>query len=176
LYAQEAVLELDPAQTHIEFTLDCVLQTVHGTFKLKSGTIRFDPATGKASGLVVVDVTSGNSDGGSQDREMHKRILESWKYPEATFTPVRLYGRVEAHGESPVQLYGIFKLHGAEHELTLATMVRMGGDQMTASTHAVIPYVEWGLKNPSTLFIHARDTVAIDIKAVGHLTMPAAHQ
>jgi len=142
LHAQEAVLELDPAQTHIEFTLADVLHTVHGTFNLKSGTIRFDPATGKASGLVVVDVTSGNSGSGSRDHKMHKDILESRKYPEATFTPVRVTGRVEAQGESPVQLKGIFKLHGNEHELTLATTVRMGRDQLTASTHFVIPYVE----------------------------------
>ena len=176
LHAQEAVLELDPAQTHIEFTLGAVLHTVHGTFKLKSGTIRFDPATGKAGGLVVVDVTSGNSDSPSRDRKMHKDILESRKYPEATFTPVRINGRLEAQGESPVQLNGIFKLHGNEHEITLATTVRIAGDQLTASTHFVIPYVEWGLKNPSTLFLRVGDTVAIDIEAVGRLTMPAAQQ
>jgi polyisoprenoid-binding protein YceI len=76
LHAQEAVLELDPAQTHIEFTLAGALNTVHGTFKLKSGTIRFDPATGKAGGLVV-GVTSGNSGGGSRDHKMHKDVLAS---------------------------------------------------------------------------------------------------
>ena len=170
------MLELDPAQTHIEFTLAAALHTVHGTFKLKSGTIRFDPATGKASGLVVVDVTSGKSDSGSRDHKMHKDILESRKYPEAIFTPVRVYGRVEAQGESPVQLDGIFKLHGAEHELMLATTVRIGGDKLTASTHFVIPYVEWGLKDPSTLFLRVSDKVDIDIKVAGRLTMPAAQQ
>ena len=60
--------------------------------------------------------------------------------------------------------------------IELATTVRMDGDQLTASTHFVIPYVEWGLKNPSTLFLHVGDKVAIDIKAVGRLTMPAAQQ
>jgi polyisoprenoid-binding protein YceI len=170
------VLELDPVQTHIEFTLDGVLQTVHGTFELKSGTIRFDPATGKAGGLVVVDATTGKSDSVRRDHKMHKDILESRKYPEATFTPVRVNGRVEAQGESPVQLDGIFKLHGAEHELMLATTVRIGGDKLTASTHFVIPYVEWGLENPSTLFLRVGDKVSIDIEAVGRITMPAAPQ
>jgi polyisoprenoid-binding protein YceI len=176
LLAQEAVLELDPAQTHIEFTLADVLHTVHGTFKLKSGTIRFDPTTGKAGGLVVVDVTSGNSGSGSRDHKMHKDILESRKYPEATFTPVRVIGRVEAQGDSPIELSGIFKLHGKEHELTLATTVRRGGDQLTASAHLVIPYVDWGLKNPSTLFLRVASQVEIDIKTVGRITMPAAPQ
>ena len=176
LSAQEAVLELDPTQTHIEFILADFLHSVHGTFKLKSGTIRFDPATGKAGGLVVVDVTSGESGNGSRDHKMHKDILESRKYPEATFTPVRVTGRLEAQGDSPIDLSGIFKLHGKEHELTLATTVRRGGDQLTASTHLEIPYVDWGLKDPSTLFLRVDSQVEIDIKTVGRITMPAAPQ
>jgi len=176
LLAQEAVLELDPAQTHIEFTLSDFLHSVHGTFKLKSGTIRFDPVTGKAGGLVVVDVTSGESGNGSRDRKMHKDILESLKYPEATFAPARVTGRIETQGDSPLELSGIFKLHGREHEVTLATTVRRGGDQLTASTHLEIPYVDWGLKDPSTLFLRVDSQVEIDIKTVGRITMPAAPQ
>ena len=34
--AQETVLELDPAQTQVSFTLGDVLHTVHGTFKLET--------------------------------------------------------------------------------------------------------------------------------------------
>jgi polyisoprenoid-binding protein YceI len=176
LPAQQAVLELDPTQTRIEFTLTGVLSTVQGTFKLKSGTIRFDPLTGQASGLVVVDVTSGESDNPGRDRKMHKDVLESQKYPEATFTPVRVFGRLEAQEQSPVQLSGIFKLRGNEHEITLATTARRDGDQLTASAHLVIPYVEWRLKNPSTLFIHVGNTVAIDIRTVGRITLPPAPQ
>jgi polyisoprenoid-binding protein YceI len=174
--AQEAVLELDSAQTHIGFTLNGVLTTVQGTFKLKSGTIRFDPTTGKAGGLVVIDVTSGESDRPDRDRKMHKDVLESRKYPEATFTPGRIFGRLEAQGDSPIELDGIFKLHGKEHDLALATMVRKDRDQLTASARFVIPYVEWGLKNPSTLFIHVGNTVEIDVETVGRITLPGAPQ
>lgn len=71
--AQEAVLELNPAQTQVSFTLGNVLHTVHGTFKLKQGTVKFDPATGHASGLVVVDATSGDSGSHARDHKMHKR-------------------------------------------------------------------------------------------------------
>lgn len=174
LYAQEAVLELDPAQTHIEFTLAQVLHPVHGSFKLKNGTIRFDPATGEASGLVVVDVASGESGSSSRDRKMHKDVLESRKYPEATFTPLRVVGRLDAQGESPLQLSGIFNLHGKDHDLMLATTVRREGDQLTASTHLLIPYVDWGLKNPSSLFLRVGSQVEIDVKAVGRITVPTA--
>src|ERR1700726_2362031 len=58
LCAQELTLELDPANTKVEFTLSDVLHTVHGTFVLKSGLIHFNPSSGSPSGLVVVDVKS----------------------------------------------------------------------------------------------------------------------
>jgi len=169
-------LELDPAQTHIEFTVPDVLRTVHGTFKLKSGTIRFKPATGEASGLVVMDVASGESDNVSLDRKMHKEVLESRKYPEATFTPMEVVGRLEPQGESPLQLSGIFKLHGKEHDLNLATTVSRSGDQFTASTHFLIPYVDWGLKNPSSLFLRVGSQVEIYVKAAGRITLPTARR
>jgi polyisoprenoid-binding protein YceI len=174
LQAQEAVLGLDPAQTQIEFTLAGVSNTVHGTFKLKCGTIPFDPATGKASGLVLVDLTSGDSDNPGLDRKMRKDVLESRKYPEATFTPVRVFGRLETQGESAVQLNGMLKLHGNEHELTLATAARRDGDRLTASAHLVIPYVDWRLNNPSSLFLRVGEQVEIDIRTLGRLTMPPA--
>ena len=90
--AQETVFQLDPAKTEVAFTLTDPLHTVHGTFKLKSGTIRFNPTTGEAGGKVVVDATSGASGNGSRDRKMHKEVLESPKYSEITLTPVRFKG------------------------------------------------------------------------------------
>src|SRR5579863_9012986 len=70
--AQNAVLELDPAQSQVSFTLGDILHTVHGNFKLKRGTVKFDLTTGHASGLVIVDATSGDSGSHARDRKMHK--------------------------------------------------------------------------------------------------------
>jgi polyisoprenoid-binding protein YceI len=173
--AQEAVFELDPAQTHVNFTLGDVLHTVHGTFKLKRGTIKFDPATGHASGLVVVDATSGDSGGRARDHKMHKDILESAKYPEITFTPEQVQGQVLPQGDFKVQVLGTFTMHGSGHPLTLVVQAHLAGEQLTADTHFTIPYVSWGLKNPSTLFLRVNDTVDIAIQAVGQIRLAAAH-
>lgn len=169
LRAQEMTLELDPANSKIDFTLEATLHTVHGTFALKSGTIHFNPATGAASGLVVVDATSGDSGNKSRDHKMHKEILESQRYPEATFTPTRFSGTLASQGDSTVQVEGIFRLHGSDHAITLTVPAQVTGNGLTARMHVVIPYIEWGLKNPSTLFLHVSNKVAIDITAVGHL-------
>jgi len=167
--ADEIVLELSPAHTEITFTLPDVLHTVHGTFQLKSGIVRFDPATGAASGAVVVDVTSGASGSPARDRKMHKEILESGRFPEAVFTPTRVEGRFSAEGIAEVQVHGLFKIHGGEHEMIFQTSVETKGDQLVANMHAVLPYVQWGMKNPSSFILRVSDKVQLDIRATGHI-------
>ena len=63
---------------------------------------------------------------------------------------------------------------GVGHELVLQTRVHRTGDQLTASTHFVVPYVAWGMKNPSTLFLKVSDTVEIDLSASGSVTTSTA--
>src|SRR5271155_3775001 len=94
----ETVIELDPSKTEIDFTLHDMIHKVHGSFQLKRGTLRFDPDTGKASGEIVVDVTSGETGGRFRDRRMHKEVLESEKYPEAIFAPDYVTGKLEPQG------------------------------------------------------------------------------
>jgi polyisoprenoid-binding protein YceI len=174
LLAQDMTLELDPANTRIEFTLGATLHSVHGTFALKSGTIQFNPSTGSAKGLVVVDATSGNSGNEGRDHKMHQEILESERYPEITFMPSKLSGKVALQGESSVQVDGIFKLHGTDHPLTLTLLAQATGNSLTARTHIVIPYIAWGLKNPSTFLLHVNDKVEIDVTAVARvLSVPS---
>src|ERR1700686_758994 len=75
----EIVLTLDPARSTVHWTVDSSLHTIHGTFALKSGTLHFDPETGKAGGEIVVAATSGESGSNSRDARMHKEILEDRK-------------------------------------------------------------------------------------------------
>jgi polyisoprenoid-binding protein YceI len=165
-------VQLEPATTHISFTLGDVLHTVHGTFQLKSGTVHFNPATGAASGLVVVDTTSGDTGSKGRDKKMHKEILESAKYPEATFTPDKVSGHFDPAGSSRLQVSGIFRLHGADHPVTLTFPIQVNGNSVAMSTHMVVPYVRWGLKNPSTFILRVSDKLDLDINATGRLVEP----
>ena len=174
LHAQEMTLQLDPANTKIEFTLSATLHTVHGSFILKRGTIDFNPETGSAGGLVVVDTTSANTGNDGRDRKMHKEVLESQRFPEASFTPTKLTGKLDPHGDSEVHVEGIFRLHGSDHPITLTAPVQVKGTTVNIKTHIVVPYVAWGMKNPSTLFLHVGDSVDVDITASGQLTRKEA--
>jgi polyisoprenoid-binding protein YceI len=174
LSAQELTLQLDPAHTAIRFTLGDVLHTVNGSFKLKSGTIHFNPATGAASGLVVVDVTSGDTGSKARDRKMHKEILESAKYPEATFTPTKVSGPPGLNDHETLEVSGTFNLHGADHAVTLTFPIAVNGPSLTTHSRMVIPYVAWGLKNPSTFILRVNDKLDLDIDATGRLLQTSA--
>jgi len=170
---EDIAFELDQAQTEIKFTLADVLHTVHGAFQMRGGSIRFDPATGKATGEITVNVASGNTGGGARDRKMHKDVLESSRFPDAVFTPTFVEGHFEPQGSSDLQLNGSFQVHGVSHELTLRAHVEASGDKVTATLHCDLPYTQWGIRNPSTLFLRVSDKVQLDIHAAGRRV--AAH-
>jgi len=160
---QELALDLDPTRTTVQFKLEATLHTVHGSFKVQRGAIRIDPATGKIAGEVVVDAGSGESGNAGRDRRMHEGVLESARYREIVFAPDHVEGAVAAQGVSHVQVHGILRLHGAAHEITVPVRVQIAGGQLTAAAHFAVPYVKWGLKNPSSLLLHVSDKVEIDV-------------
>ena len=170
--AQDAMVNFDPATTQVTFTLAATLHTVHGVFKLKSGQIHFDPQTGKAGGAIVLDATSANTDNASRDSKMHAEILESAKFPEITFIPTQVTGPLAdllaGKGTAQLQLAGIFRLHGQDHAMIIPVSVSpasasAASGQFQASTKFDVPYVKWGLKNPSTFVLRVSDTVSLEI-------------
>lgn len=169
LQAEEMTLELDPAGCSIHFSLSASLHTVHGSFQVKSGSIHFDPATGTASGTITADATSANTGNTSRDRKMHTQVLESRKYPEITFSPSKVSGALAGQGNSTVQLEGVFRLHGDDHPMVLTVPVQIVGNTVSATTRFIIPYVAWGLKNPSTFLLHVSDKVQVDVTIAGHV-------
>ena len=172
-FAQQGALELDPAGTAVHFTLRTNLHTVHGTFRLKSGKVSFDPLTGKASGLLVVDAASGESGNSGRDAKMHREILESQKYPEITFAPLEVDGSVLMQGDAQVQVKGTFRLHGRDHEMIIPVDLRISGPDLTLDANFSVPYISWGLKNPSTFILRASDTVQVSVHAAGQWTRDA---
>jgi polyisoprenoid-binding protein YceI len=167
--AQESTVQIEPARTKIEFSLSGNFHTVHGKFGLKSSAIRFDPTTGKMEGAIVVDATSGESGNGSRDGRMHREILESAKFPEIVFTPVHITGAVAAEGASKVEVSGRFRLHGQDHDVTLPVEIKSSGGDLQISAHIDLPYVQWGMKNPSNFFLRVSDKVEIEIQAAGRV-------
>lgn len=174
LRAQEIRLHCEPAKSQANWTLSDPLHTVKGDFKLKSCDIKYDPGSRQAAGEIVFDATSGKSGNGSRDHKMHKDVLESGKYPEIRFRPDHVEGSLATQGVSTVQVHGMFGIHGAEHEMTIPVEMKFEAGQWTATAKFVVPYVQWGMKNPSVLFLHVGDSVDIDFQGAGSVASEAS--
>lgn len=168
--ASEIVLSLDPAQSRVHWTVDSALHTVHGTFALKSGTIHFDPVTGKAGGEVIIYAPSGESGNGSRDKRMHREILETAKYPDVTFRAAHVEGTVSQSGASDVKLSGTFSIHGADHPLTAQVHADLTGDHWSGTSRFAVPYVQWGIKDPSNFLLKVQPVVNVELEMVGTVT------
>jgi polyisoprenoid-binding protein YceI len=165
----EIVLTLDPAQSKVHWTVDSTLHTVHGTFTLKSGTVHFDPETGKAGGEIVVYAPSGESGNGSRDRRMHKEILETAKYPDVVFRPTQVEGKVGQSGVSDVKLGGVFSIHGADHDLTALVHAELTGDRWRGTSKFEVPYVKWGIKDPSNFLLRVKPVANVELEMSGEV-------
>ncbi len=76
-------LVLDTQATKVRFELGATLHTVRGSFAVREGSVRFDPASGAMEGRVVIDAASGETGNGKRDENMHAWVLESDRYPRS---------------------------------------------------------------------------------------------
>jgi polyisoprenoid-binding protein YceI len=166
----EVVLTLDPAHSTLHWMVDTTLHTVHGTFALKRGAVHFDRKTGKAGGEIVVAASSGESGNGSRDGRMHEEILETAKYPEMVFRPMQVEGKVLEPGASDVKLHGILSIHGADHDLTAVAHAELMGNRWTGPAKFDVPYVQWGIKDPSNFLLKVKPVVNVELEMSGEVT------
>jgi polyisoprenoid-binding protein YceI len=169
LPAQAIGIALDPATTAIHWTLVTNTHTVHGTFKLKSGAVRLDLATEGATGLIVVDAASGESGSSARDARMQKEILESAKYPTIAFKPTRIE-KFDVIGTQSIAVAGVMTLHGQDHPMVMTVDLKPNGKALEVTTHFAVPFVEWGIKDPSTFVFRTEKKVEIEIQGTATVT------
>jgi len=167
--AQQHVVRLDPAASAVEFTLDSVLHKVHGTAKFARGEMAWDTVTGLASGELVIDARSFASGNGSRDAKMHKEVLESSRYPDIVLALQRLEGAFPASGKASLVAVGEVRIHGSLHAVRWPIEVTNQDGRVTAHAQISVPFIEWGLEDPSVLFIRVARQVQLTIDAAGSL-------
>lgn len=174
-FGQSETFTADPAQSTVGFTLTDVLHTVHGTFQLQSGVVQFDPSTRRMSGLMTVAAGSGSSGDKTRDTRMTKQYLDAPQFGVATFSPKHFEGSIAAAGDSTIQVSGTFTLRGSPHEIVIPMQLHIEGPACKATTQFRIPYVDWGIKDPSLAFIRVNKYVDMDIAMAGMISAgPAA--
>lgn len=168
-HAEQRVLVLDPAASKVSFTLAATGHSVEGTMAVKSGRVSFDPATGAASGEIVLDLKSAQTGSDGRDKDMHEKVLETGKYPTAVFRAEKVRGTLAPSGPSQLTLDGTLAFHGGDHKMTLAAQVDVQNGRVKADAQFPIPYVQWGLHDPSVFVLRVAKVVEVKVHAVGTL-------
>jgi len=166
-HAEQRVLVLDPQATQVSFVLQATGHDVEGALGLKAGRIAFDPASGAASGEIAIDLKSAATGNKSRDNQMQKDVLETDSYPLAVFRAEKLRGSVPESGSGQITLDGTLSLHGSEHKVSLLAKVEVQGGRLKAETEIPIPFVEWGLHDPSILMLRVAKVVSVKVLARG---------
>lgn len=170
--AEERVLTLDPEASSVTFTLSAIMHKVEGRFRIVSGEIRFDPATGAAAGEVVIDAASGDTGNGRRDRRMHRETLDSEKWSRIVLRPTAFSGDLGTNGGG-VMLSGELEAHGHRRSVDIPTWVDGIEDgRLRASGGFTMPYTAWGIPDPSGFFLRVSDSVEIHLEIVGDLSTP----
>ena len=129
--------------------------------------IHVDPDSGKASGEVVVLATSGESGNSTRDEKLHADILEVGTYPDVIFRPSQVEGKFSSSGGSDLKLHGTFVLHGSPHEIVVPVHAEMFVGSWKGSGKFAVPYIQWGLKNPSNFLLKVQPVVNVDVDLAG---------
>ena len=170
MFAQQQIFNASPSACDVAFALVGSGHEVKGTFHVQSGTIQFDRSSPKMSGLIVVSAASGDSGDKGRDKKMHADVLEAEHYADVTFAPQSYQGTIAPSGDSTIQVTGTFTLHGTPHDLTVPMQVRIEGSALNAKGKFVVPYVKWGLKDPSIFILKVAKDVQIDLALSGTLS------
>jgi polyisoprenoid-binding protein YceI len=168
--AQHQTFTVNPDATEVKMKVNATHEVVNGTFHIQSGSINFDLTASYISGIVIVAAGSGKTGNDSRDKKMNKDILKVDQFATVSFAPKAYNGRIAASGDSTIQVSGVFTLLGTAHELTIPMQIHIDGSKATAKAQFVVPYVQWGLKNPSFLIWKAENDVAIDLNLVGQVS------
>jgi YceI-like domain len=168
--AQHQTFAVNPDASEVKMTLKTTHELVNGAFHIQSASVEFDRSTPKMSGSVVVLAGSGKTGNGSRDKKMNKEILHVEQYATVSFEPKSYAGVIAPSGDSTIQVTGIFTLLATPHEITIPMLVHLEGTTATAKAHFAVPYIQWGLKDPSFLFWKADNEVAIDLFLTGPLS------
>jgi hypothetical protein len=122
------------------------------------------------AGRVVVAAGSGKTGNDSRDRKMTTEILDVPHFADISFVPKSYKGTIAAPGDSTIEVSGTFTLHDTPHDMKVPMQLRIDGARCTAATHIVVPYAQWGLKDPSIFILKVAKQVDVNLSFGGVLS------
>lgn len=84
-------------------------------------------------------------------------------------------GDVSLDGESSFELSGTLELLGDEHPFTVPITAEVTAGQVTATSEFAVPYVDFGLHDPSVFVLRVEKHVDVMVRTRGSLTALEDH-
>lgn len=173
LTAGELQIELDPELTSISFRLQATLHSVHGRAALTAGSLVLNTESGSMTGAVTIDATTAETGNKKRDKKMHAKVLRSAEHSRVVLRPHRLDGDLATAGASDVVLLGKMEILGQSHDIAIPLHIEIENSRFTADGSFEVPYVEWGLEDPSTFVLRVAKVVEITVEATGTIAATA---
>ena len=73
------------------------------------------------------------------------------------------------NGSCDVKILGTLSVHGADHEIAAMVHAEIEGGSWKGTAKFDVPYVAWGIKNPSNFLLKADKVVHIEAEMAGRL-------
>ena len=169
--AEQMTFVLDAERSEVRIRLGATLHTVPGSAPVGASTLTWDTETGVASGQVVIQSADLDTGIDARNAKMHDLVLKTLEHPEISFEATGFELRQPGTDEMRFVLKGTLTLVGTSHEIELESHARRrGDDSWKARADLNVPYVEWGLEDPSMALFGVDKHVAVEVKAIGTLT------
>lgn len=138
---------------------EAVGRTSHiaGDFVLDGTTVR--------SGTITVDLTTLASDESRRDGQVQGRILNTSRYPKATFTLTKAIDltNLPANGVvTTVTATGDLALHGVTRTVDAKLSAQRSGETIQVSGTIPVTFSDYGISSPSTAGITVQDSGVIE--------------
>lgn len=118
----------------------------------------------------MVDAASLATGNGARDNKVKADVLEIKLFPTVELTVEGVRGPFVDEGKSKLELDAVVNLHGQPHPMKLTADVVSHDARVTATTRFAVPYLDWGLADPSVLFLRAARIVQVEVSIVGALS------
>ena len=105
---------------------------------------------------------------------MHADVLESERYPEIVFRAEHLGVTRRDATSADVELRGRLSLHGQQKALALPAKLVAREGRVGIESRFRVPYVDWGMRDPSSFLLRVDRYVEVTVRAEGVLATPRA--
>lgn len=165
---------VDQDKSQINFFLKGNVHDTHGSVNKIAGTVNtvVSSAGGLKQATIAITIQAKDLDTKNEkrDQRMQNKFLEAKKYPEIVFQSTDLQTTLEpqpftlATQEQPLSfdLHGKLMLHGITKKIVVKVTAYLFHDRLITNGTAVLDLRDFGIKNPSMLFLRVDNEVQLD--------------